>query len=289
MKSADRKDIASHLLRALRRTGTCVFFQDADLIYRLIENTPSDWNDSFLIGKSDDAIFDGETAKKLIAAKRAVLETGRNNKIEFAVMRDAQYAWFDVLVEREIDHGGNVKGLLCFAVDITDKKRREHNMRELLLEVSHRSRNLLSIVQSLANNSLKSDENATQLARFNERLQSLASTLTVVTTAEWDGASLHELIETQLAPFTEIATVIDINGPDFVIDPNAAIHIGLAFEELAANRVLEKNDAIIGSDIGICVEGADDGFSIKWHEKTAFRAQGRSLDALTLQHIVPTA
>ncbi|MEN0040274.1 MAG: HWE histidine kinase domain-containing protein [Pseudomonadota bacterium] len=289
MPLAEGKVTASHLLRALQGTDICVFFQDHDLIYKWIENAPPGWDDRYFIGQTDDAVFEGEQAENVISAKRAVLETGEKNEIEVMAQRDGQTAWFDLFIERDDDEDGKPNGLLCFAVDITEKKRREHNMRELLMEVSHRSRNLLSIVQSLANHSLKAHNNSPQLSRFNERLQSLASTLTVVTAADWDGATVHELISTQLAPFTRQDTVLDINGPDFEVDPNAAIHIGLAFEELAANSMLERHTPIVGSDIGISIDEADDGFTIRWHEKTAFKAQGDSLDALTLQHIVPTA
>lgn len=289
MRPADNEITASHLLRALQGTDICVFFQDCDLFYRWIENPPAAWVDADLIGRSDDAVFTDKQGQDVVAAKRAVLETGERKQIEVVAQRDDKTYWFDLFIERETGPDGSVKGILCFAVDITEKKRREHNMRELLMEVSHRSRNLLSIVQSLATHSLKTGDNAAQLSRFNERLQSLASSLTVVTAADWDGAPLHELIEAQLAPFMKNETILDINGPDVEITPNAAIHIGLACEELAANRVLQKKDEIIGSDVGISIATTDDGFTLSWHEKTAFKAEGKSLDALTLQHLVPTA
>ncbi|EFL87758.1 HWE histidine kinase domain-containing protein [Ahrensia sp. R2A130] len=289
MNSAEPKISASQLMRALQGTDICVFFQDCDLVYQWIENPLAGWSEADLIGFSDRQIFEPKVADHLVGTKQDVLASGKNQKIEVEASKDGVVSWFDLYLECEHGTDGQLAGLLCFAVDITEKKRREHNMRELLMEVSHRSRNMLSMVQSLANHSLKSGDNDHLLERFNDRLQSLASTLTVVTAADWDGASLHKLIRAQVLPFVERDSVIDITGPDIDITPNAAIHIGLAFEELAANSALHRQAPIIASEVGIAINETGDGILARWHEKTDYDAKGDGLDALTLKKIVPAA
>ena len=54
---------------------------------------------------------------------------------------------------------GAVQGVITTAVEMTEQKRREQTLRTLLREVSHRSKNLLAIIQSIA----------TQTGRYSDR------------------------------------------------------------------------------------------------------------------------
>ena len=81
------------------------------------------------------------------------------------------------------------------AVDITEQKRREQALRALLREVAHRSKNLLAIIQSIATQTGRYSETVDDfLSRFRGRLQSLASTQDLVTSSDWRGAALQDLV-----------------------------------------------------------------------------------------------
>jgi len=150
---------------------------------------------------------------------------------------------------------GNVQGLLCFSVEITEKKKKEVNLHELLLEISHRSRNLLAIVQGLATQTLKTSNNHQELDHFNSRLQSLASSLDLVTKDSWDG-----------------------------------IHVGLAIQELASSSVRTSGIKLNSERVHIHI-GTDDGsilFQWKEHRPEAQSAQNaHNLDETILLKIAP--
>ena len=134
---------------------------------------------------------------------------------------------------------GRILGIVMTAVDITEQKRREQALRALLREVAHRSKNLLAIIQSIATQTGRYSETVDDfLSRFRGRLQSLASTQDLVTSSDWRGAALQDLVLEQVARYTADPQVgIHLEGEKPYLNPNASLHIGLALHELAVNSV----------------------------------------------------
>ena len=76
------------------------------------------------------------------------------------------------------------------------------------------------------------------LTRFRGRLQSLASSQDLVTSSNWRGADLGELVLGQVAATARRrATRCELEGERPWLNPNAALHVGLALHELVANSV----------------------------------------------------
>ena len=70
-------------------------------------------------------------------------------------------------------------------------------------EVSHRSKNLLAIIQSIATQTGRYSDGITDfLTRFRGRLQSLASSQDLVTSSNWRGAALRELVSGQVGRYS---------------------------------------------------------------------------------------
>ncbi|MEM8750649.1 MAG: HWE histidine kinase domain-containing protein [Pseudomonadota bacterium] len=226
------------LLRAVRGTDITVFYQDAELKYVWMENAPEGWDVDAIVDKKDSDILPATAAEMVTNAKKDVLETGQNTRITVHLETEDEPRWFDLWIDPDCDDDGTPQGVLCFSVEITERKRREDNLQRLLLEVSHRSRNMLAIVKSIASQTMKSTQSPSDfIRRFNDRVQSIAHSLDVVTKRDWDGATFHELIEGQVRPFQPNGRTINISGLNPILDPNASLHIGLALQELASNAV----------------------------------------------------
>lgn len=120
--------------------------------------------------------------------------------------------------------------------DITERKRSELQIHMLMREVNHRSKNLLAVVQAIANQtSIKSDPR-TFARRFTERLQGLAASHDLLVNNAWQGIDLAELVGSQLAHFRDLVRKrILFDGPDMRITPAAAQALGMALHELATN------------------------------------------------------
>jgi two-component sensor histidine kinase len=74
------------------------------------------------------------------------------------------------------------------------------------------------------------------LRQFGARLQALAASHDLLVRESWYGASLNELIRSQLALYTDPGgRQVSIDGPDVALKPEAAQNLGLAFHELVIN------------------------------------------------------
>src|SRR5690606_27096184 len=144
--------------------------------------------------------------------------------------RDGEVRWFDIWIDADIGAQGEIEGVFSTMIEITAQKRREVQLRNLLREVSHRSKNLLAIILSLATQTARHSTSITGfITDFSGRLQAIARAQDLVTDRDWQGASLNELIVKEVALFRGDRPLdLQISGADPVISPTAALYVGLA-------------------------------------------------------------
>lgn len=151
-------------------------------------------------------------------------------------------------------------------VDATDRKRAEERNDLLVREVSHRSKNLMSVILALAR---RTDAASVPgyIDRFASRLRALASNQDLLVGNNWQGISLAELVKGQLSPFGDFwGNRLRVDGPDIAVTPDAAQAIGMALHELATNAVKYgalSNDAGV---VRVSWRVADDRLEIEWVE-----------------------
>jgi len=123
--------------------------------------------------------------------------------------------------------------------DITTRKRDEEHLRFLLRELSHRSKNLLAVIQAMASQTAKSAETVAGFRRsFGERLMGIAASHDLLVNQNWLGASVEQLVRGQLAPFIDDQDPrLTIHGPAVDLKAEAAEALGLALHELATNSL----------------------------------------------------
>jgi PAS domain S-box-containing protein len=121
-------------------------------------------------------------------------------------------------------------------LDITELKAAEQRQRLLFDELNHRVKNTLSIVQSLAQQTLRTRPDPQDFARaFEDRLQSLARAHDLLTRDSWRGAPLDEIVAGALAPFLDESRPIRIAGGPVMIAASTTITLSLMLHELATN------------------------------------------------------
>lgn len=116
-------------------------------------------------------------------------------------------------------------------------KRAEEQIRLLMNEVNHRSKNLLSVVTAIAKKTAASD--AQEFVRkFSSRIHALAVNHDLLVKNQWRSIDAAELIIGQLAHFGDlIRKRILIEGPLVNVSSSAAQSIGMAVHELSTNAV----------------------------------------------------
>ncbi len=120
---------------------------------------------------------------------------------------------------------------------ILQAQRKEEQLQFIVHELGHRIKNLLAVVQALANQTAQRSATVEEFQTvFSERLQGLSRSLDLLVEGEGRGASVADLVRSQLGPFTEIDGMrIAAKGPVVSLNPEATQNIGLALHELATN------------------------------------------------------
>lgn len=119
--------------------------------------------------------------------------------------------------------------------DVTERVAFERHRELLTLELDHRVKNTLAVVQGLARLSFQGPERV-HAKQFEDRLLALAQAHNVLTREHWEKAGLRQILE-DLVGAMQLAGRIELDGPDADLTPNSAVAYTLAFHELATNAM----------------------------------------------------
>ncbi len=236
--------VQGYLVAAMEESGLCIAIQNQDLQYLQIMNMPSRWKAAPDREPDDVSIFGAEFAARLAKVKAEALQGGETKKLEMMLEGDLAYE-FEI---KPFVAGDSSTYLQTIIRDISLKKSTERITVSLLREVSHRSKNLLAIIQSIATQTARhSDTLDTYLRRFRGRLYSLARAQDLITDSDWKGALLKDLIHNQAQSyFPDDDKAIVFTGENLLLPPSASLYLGLALHELivqAATRRFISNGA----------------------------------------------
>ncbi len=230
--------LSDDIAAAVGLSGAMLYQQDSDLKYVWVKNPPAGYQAAQFIGHADEDIFAAETVNIIVPAKRKALESGEPQTVEFQIMVHGKPRWFELRIAPSVN-GQNGKSLLCAAIDIGERKQTEYHMRVLLLELAHRSKNLLAVIQGIANRTSQTSSTIDEFnQRFSGRLMSLSRAHDILTDENWRGAAMGELIRTQVLLFAgKAAERVNYRGEPVSLRPSAAQHVALALYELTANAL----------------------------------------------------
>ena len=219
----------------LAERNITILHQDTDLVYDLVENLPGAWPAQDVLGQTDAG--HGEWAEPWVAAKLEVLRTARATAVEIHIPHSDGRRIYEACLKPDTDMAGVAQGIITVLSDVTEMRERELAVTSLMREVSHRSKNLLAIVQSIAAQTAHHSEGTADfLQKFRGRVQALASIQDLVTESNWRGILFQSLVRAQLDRLGESRPdCVRITGENPMLGPNAALHIGLALHELLSN------------------------------------------------------
>lgn len=205
--------------------GHVIYFNRRREEYRRAPRCPNEWA----------AIVHPDDLERTRTRWLDAVRTLKDYECEHRVLRnDGRFRW-QLSRARAVQHGDRVLWYGT-ATDIHDLKEREERIGILLREVNHRSKNLLSVVLSIARQTSRQGSAAEFSEQLTERVQGLSASQDLLIKSEWRGAELGELVRAQIARHGDAAGErIEIEGPELVIHAAAAQAIGMAIHELAAN------------------------------------------------------
>ncbi|MBV9954994.1 MAG: PAS domain-containing protein, partial [Pseudolabrys sp.] len=207
---------------------------------------------------------------------RKAMATGQDlYEAEYRIVRpDGEIRWIFGRGRVFRDKDGVPQRYSGVDIDITARKKYEEHLAFTTRELSHRTKNILAVVQAMIR---QISQRAKNLPEFEERLYGCISALAhshdLLVASDWQGADLRGLLELQLTPFGAAEQELDaarfhIDGPDASLAPQAAQLIGLALHELATNAA--KHGALSVQKGVVDVTWSDDGkggINLVWRER----------------------
>lgn len=253
---------------ALKGSQVTVLEQDSQLRYTWVYNPALGLDQTNIVGSTEADFLAPESAEPMQALKRAVLDSGVPQRAEFKLVTAASTGWFDMRIEPVQLETGE-PGLVVTSTDISSLKRQEEHLRVVMRELNHRSKNVLTIVMSLARQTSKAFEVPDAfLIRLEERLRSLASAHDELARQEWKGADLRSVIEGQLRyQLDSFPGRISLDGEPCRLPAEAAHYVGMAIHELGSNAVKYGALSTEAGRVDIAWRlHADDSFELDWSE-----------------------
>jgi two-component sensor histidine kinase len=179
------------------------------------------------------------------------LREGTEYEIEVRNRRhDGEYRWFLTRASPIRDAAGRITAWFGSTTDIHDRKLAEERQHILAAELSHRVRNLLTVIQVVADRTADRAAGVDQfLDAFRGRLQALNSAQSALVASDWRSASLSALVHGALEPYLGESSRIRLDLQDLPIGPELAFTLTLALHELATNAV--KHGALSTADGGV--------------------------------------
>ncbi|THV20677.1 sensor histidine kinase [Peteryoungia ipomoeae] len=222
-------------ITALMDLGASLILQDQSGRYLCITSLPPRWQLKEGIPPTDLSIFGSEIAVRLEELKAGLTSHGDRAELEVEAGDDTFFEFRCRLVEM----ADKKLHLITVVIDRTEDRRRERLLRALLREVSHRSKNLLAIIQSIASQTARHAGTLDMfLGKFRGRLHALSQSQDLITDSSWRGAYFRDLLKQQVDRYVqENADLVKVSGDNVLLTPNASLHIGLALHELVVNAV----------------------------------------------------
>ncbi len=195
----------------------------------------------------------------------------RRSATEFRLRRrNGEVRWVETLGLAYFEGAGCERRAVSFVgtlQDITERKEREEKEHLLMREVSHRAKNMLSVVHAIAQQTAtKNPEDFVE--RFSERIQGLSASQDLLIRCDWNGVEIEDLVHAQLAHFAGlIGSRVAVEGPKLRLQAASAQAIGLALHELSTNAgkygALSTDSGRV--DVGWGTDG--DAFTMSWTER----------------------
>ncbi len=174
------------------------------------------------------------------------------------------------------DAHGSVRGAVGAFVDMTERRKAEERITLLALEVDHRAKNIMAVVQAMVRLSTANDIDSFREA-ITGRIGTLARTHNLLAANRWKGVSMRALVRDEFAAHGVDSGESAANGmprtsgPDLKLPPAAAQSLALVIHELITNAIkygaLSVAEGRVSLDWRIDEEAGAQTLLIAWAEE----------------------
>ncbi len=168
-----------------------------------------------------------------------VMNEGNQYSQEYRLRgKDGTYRWFMVRAEPIRDASGHITQCYGAVTDIHEPHELQQRQAVLLDELQHRTRNLLTVVRSIAQQTM-AQTGPTERFReqFNDRLAALSRVQGLLSRSDQEPVTIRTLIQTELDALgaRSMHGRVALDGPRVVLRKASVQTLALALHELATN------------------------------------------------------
>lgn len=194
------------------------------------------YSEKDLLGQRADELTIDDQHQETEIANFALLRSGGTSSFVLEKRmrcKNASSIWVTETVDCVRRDDGSIESFIVALEDISQRRSAEDRQQTLIHELSHRGKNLLAVIQSIANRTFSGVQTMEAARRaFEGRLDALAKTYSSLTDESFEGAPLQVVLDNELNAF---ADRVSCEGPNFILTVKAAQTFSLVLHELATN------------------------------------------------------
>lgn len=134
---------------------------------------------------------------------------------------------------------GDIIGVVQYCEDVTEREALRKERDLVVAELMHRVRNTMSVVQSVAEHTVRASDTLDDFHKgFSGRLMAMSRNFTMLCETNWRGLDLETVLRTELEPYlgTESDRII-IQGDAFTLSIKSTKDAAMIFHELTTNAL----------------------------------------------------
>jgi PAS domain S-box-containing protein len=198
------------------------------------------------------------------------LRSGKADSYEMEkryVRKDGTPVWVHITGTAVRRNDGSVDHFVSVIQDITERKQHEEREHLLMREISHRAKNMLSVVDAIAHQTAAGNPEDF-VERFSDRIQALSANQELLIRNNWHGVYLEDLVQAQLAHFADLfGSRVAVHGPKLRLNAASSQAIGLALHELGTNAGKYGALSTDRGRVDVCWNFSDNTFTMSWTER----------------------
>ena len=222
-----------------------------------------------IVGRNCRFLQGQSTSASDIAEVRSAIADGRSTTVELLNYRkNGKAFWNQLHISPIYDEAGDLAYFFASQADVTEYRKiqdLEASEHRLLMEVDHRAKNVLAVVNSVVRLT-RSDDPARYAAAVQQRVEALAFAHELLADRGWREVDLKDIIQRQVQRFT--ISDIELLGPPLMISAAIVQPMALVIHELATNAAIHGALSKPEGHLVIEWESLDGnrGFSLSWQE-----------------------
>ena len=236
------------------------------------------WTREEAIGRPSTILFTPEDIAAGI--DRQEIETASREgvapNVRWHVCKDGARVFVEGSVRALRAPGGAVSGFLKIGHDVTERRQLQERQQVLLAELQHRTRNLMAVVRSIGEQTLRNSRDLADFGpRFRERMAALARVQGLLSRlVEGQRVTFGELVDSELSALAGrdlLNARVVLDGPhDVELRSSAVQTLALAIHELCTNALKYGALGPGGGRLSIRWQLSDEEgepwFHLDWHE-----------------------